>query len=229
MQTTLKRIYDDPSCHQLKIEVPIRRTQAIEAILTGFRAASDLELHRGSVHDVANNIARSLYLQWAGYRLYQAAAPLGEQHLTHVQLCPGIGGHRYEFVFPDGLFPDECDVLCREMIGEDGDDLCRKRELLVTSTLATILHGRGIRLDACTVLYLHGKPTVGFGERKYSHVSFAEAVEEDGLDAVADYLIEQQNDLIRRARTRSVQRSGPGHPKDTEYNDFLRETIHGVT
>ena len=84
MQTTIKRLYDDPSCRQLKIEVPIRRAEAIKAILTGFRAASDLELHR----DVARNIVHSLYVQWAGYQRYRAAAPLGKQHLTHVQYVP---------------------------------------------------------------------------------------------------------------------------------------------
>ena len=158
MQTTIKRLYDDPSCRQLKIEVPIRRAEAIKAILMGFRAASDLELHR----DVARNIVHSLYVQWAGYQQYRAAAPLGKQHLTHVQLCPGIGGHRYEYVFPGGLSPDECDVLCREMIGEDGDDLCRKREWLVTSTLAGMLHGDGVSLAdyvigfACGQTVRHG-------------------------------------------------------------------------
>ena len=153
MQTVIRRIYDDPSCHQLKIEVPIRRAKAIEAILTGFRAVSDLELHR----DAARNIARSLYVQWAGYQQYRAAAPLGKQHLTHVQLCPGIGRHRYEYVFPGGLSPDECDILCREMIGEDGDDIQRNRELLVTGTLAGVLHGEGVSLADYVIGFVHGQ------------------------------------------------------------------------
>ena len=61
MQTTIKRLYDDPSCHQLKIEVPICRAKAMEAILSGFRGAPE-----EPIHAITHEHFVCRYVQWAG-------------------------------------------------------------------------------------------------------------------------------------------------------------------
>ena len=139
MQTAMIRLYDDTSYRHLRIEAPIPRVAAMKEILAGFRAAAEQQLNWEATRE-------SLSLEWAGYQRYQAAAPLGEQHLTHVRLHPPVGAHRVEYVFPDGLFPVECDDLCWQLVGDDDDRDDQKREWLVTSTLAGVLHSVGISL-----------------------------------------------------------------------------------
>ena len=53
----------------------------------------------------------------------------------------------------DGLFPAECDTIRSHVCKEEWRDGPHPlHELCVIATLATILQGRGIRLDPCTVL-----------------------------------------------------------------------------
>ena len=81
---------------------------------------------------------------------------LGEQHLTRVQLYPAVGCHRLEYVFPGGLSTVECDDLCLHVIGED-EDTDQKQELLVTSTLASVLHANGVSLENHVVDFTCGR------------------------------------------------------------------------
>jgi len=105
----------------------------------------------------SGDVRNSRYIEWAGYELYRVAAPIGKQHLTHVQLDPGIGAYRYEYVFPDGLSTGECDDLCGSAIGPNGDsDL--QCEWLVTSTLAGMLHADGVSLTNDVINLACGKP-----------------------------------------------------------------------
>lgn len=145
MQTAMVRLYDEPSCRRMTIEAPISRTKAMEEILTGLRAATEREL----------DWEAALFMHWAGYDRYRIAAPLEKQHLTHIQLSYGIGAQRVEYVFPGGLVPVECDDLCWQL----NDDLgkAQKREWLVASTLAGMLHGDGVSLADYAVVFARGK------------------------------------------------------------------------
>ena len=129
MQTATIRIYDDAACCNLRSEAPIPRVEAMEQILAGFRAATEIATTTHRTDALRN---RGRWLRWAGYDPYEPAAPLGQRHLTRVQLYPAICVRGYEYVFPDGLSPIECDDLCLNVVGED-EDTDEKRELLVTS------------------------------------------------------------------------------------------------
>ncbi len=123
MQTATIRIYDDAACRNLKTEAPIPRVQAMEQILAGFRAAVEIQTAALRSDDLWN---RGRWLRWAGYDPYEPAAPLGQQHLTRIQLYPAIGGHCYEYTFADGLSTVECDDLYYNVIGEDGSAIQRR-------------------------------------------------------------------------------------------------------
>lgn len=144
MRTAMIRLYDEPSCSKLKIEAPIPWAEAMKEILTGLRAAAERD------SDAA------LYLQWAGYDPYRTAAPLGKAHLIRIQFQPPVGAHRVEFILFGGLLPGECDEICHHLSGEDGAIITRKREWLVTSTLAGILHADGVSLADYVVAFARG-------------------------------------------------------------------------
>lgn len=145
MQTAMIRLYDKPSCCRMTIEAPISRAKAMEEILAGLCASKEGE----------PNWEAALFMHWAGYDRYRIAAPLEKQHLTHIQLSYSIGAQRVEYVFPGGLLPGECDDLCWQL----NDDLgkAQKREWLVTSTLAGMLHGDGVSLADYAVVFARGK------------------------------------------------------------------------
>ena len=149
---------------------------------------------------------------------YQSPRPFGPITVTLRDRPPG----KWRLVL-DGLLPPECDTIRSHLIEEEWRDGPHPmHETCVVATLATILHGRGIRLDPRTVLYLHGETAVcGRSLPPYSRVSLADAVEEDGWDAVADYLVELQNDLLQRSP--KLARRGPGRPRDDEFDQFVRE------
>ena len=106
----------------------------------------------------------------------------------------------------DGLFPAECDTIRSHVCKEEWRDGPHPlHELCVIATLATIIQGRGIRLDPCTGIFasiLHGSDATIFCGvsplSPYCRVSFTKAVEEGQYrDAVADFLAEQQDSLTR--------------------------------
>ncbi len=216
MQNAIIRLFHDVSCGHLEIEAPISRAEAMAEILAGFRAASEHE--PGS--DPAGSHALSL--QWAGYELYRAAAPLGTQHLTRVQLRPSIGAHRYEYVFPGGLSTAECDDLWFTVIGENGaDESDRELEWLVTGTLAGMLHAEGVSLADYVIDFVCGQTALLHGvaitpatpsTRLYA------TVRDLGWNAAAQWLhdiqttLEQGLDTIRKGHAVWVPASAPTQP-----------------
>ena len=149
---------------------------------------------------------------------YQCPRPFGPITVTFLDRPPG----KWTLAI-DGLWPPECDAIRSHLIEEEWRNRPHPiHETCVVATLATILHGRGIRLDPRTVLYLHGE-SAAFGRflPPYSRVSFADAVDEDGWDAVADYLVELQSDLLQRSP--KLARRGPGRPRDEEFEEFVRQ------
>ncbi len=157
MQTAMIRYYSDVSYRRLESEATTSRSRAMEEILTGFRAA-------GKGCDAIDHDfwGQSRYMEWAGYRPYQAAARLTEQHLTRVQLCPAIGAHRFEYIFPGGLSTVECDDLCQHVTDyAEPEKIDRDREWLVTSTLAGALHAGGVWLSDRAIGFARGQAVLG--------------------------------------------------------------------
>ena len=119
--------------------------------------------------------------------------------MTLVQLRPEIGVHRYEYVFPGGLVPAECDALCLHVVGEDGDDTGdREREWLVTSTLATMLHAAGVSLADHVVALARGQTALVDGLAVVPvgpPTTLYAAVRDRGWGATADWLRDTQTML----------------------------------
>jgi len=138
----------------------------MEQILTGFRAAMEIEINCRNVDKEVWD--RSRWLRWAGYDLCETAAPLGQQHLTRIQLYRAVGSHTYEYVLPGGLSTSECDDLCCNVIG-DNYDTDQKQELLVTSALASMLHAEGVSLEYHVVDFACGRATVVDEPFPYEH------------------------------------------------------------
>jgi len=155
MDTAIVRFYDGPTCRDLRVDGHIFRAEAIQQILTGFRLARELAWDRDATHD--ERLCR--YMQWAGYEPYEIAAPIGQPHRTNVQLCLDACAWRYEYDFPGGLRPVECDDLCQCVIGahQDTERNDREREWLVTSTLAGLLHADGVSLADHVVAFACGR------------------------------------------------------------------------
>ena len=158
MQTAMTRHYDDPSYSRLAAEAPIPRAEAMDQILAGFRAALNMEFDPDAVRD----LGRSLFIEWAGYDLYEPAAPIGQEHVTRVRLRPAAGGHRFEYVFPGGLTVGECDALCCSLVS-DGDQGDQEREWLVIGTLAGMLHASGTSLSDDVIDLVHGQTCITEG------------------------------------------------------------------
>jgi hypothetical protein len=198
MQTATIRlfIHDEPSRWRLKSEAPLPRAKAMEVILAGFHAAREMEMDR----DADDRPCR--YMQWAGYQPYHAAAPLGQQHLTHVQLRPAVGACRFEYAFPGGLTTVECDDLCLYVIGEDEDTdrNDRERELLVTSTLAGVLHADGVSLADHVIAFAHGQTVTVAGRviiPATPPTTLCATVRDLGWSATIDWLRDTQTTLER--------------------------------
>jgi hypothetical protein len=219
MQTAMIRLYDDVSCHRLQIEAPISRTAAMEEILTGLRATVTISVNSAALGD--DTWLKSRELQWAGYDFHRAAAPLGKQHLTRIQLRPAIGSHRYEYVFPGGLSTVECDDLCCYLIGGDNGDNVQNREWLVTSTLAGLLHGDGVSLADHVIAFARGR-TIPVGRLTIVPASppttLHATVRDRGWFATVEWLrdthttLEQALDTIRKDRAVWVPASAPKLP-----------------
>ena len=191
------RLYDGPLYQRVKIEAPLPRAEAMKEILTGLHAATEMELGRDAAFDRDAARAYSLcrYFQWAGYQPYRAAAPLGQQHLTHVRLRPAVGTYRFEYVFPGGLLADECDDLCLHVIGEDNDNIDQDRECLVTSTLAGVLHGTGVSLADQVIAFARGQTSL-FGPVVITPTTpptrLCAAVRDRGWSATVEWLRDTQ-------------------------------------
>jgi hypothetical protein len=217
MQETIVRIYDDPSCCHVSCEHPISRGEALAEILAGFRAAGS----RDAPDDGFLKYGRSL--QWAGYERFRAAAPVGQPHFTRVQSRPAVGGHRYEYIFLDGLKPDECDELCLNVVGEDGadGDGDHEREWLVTSTLASVLHAGGVSLADYVLDYARGKTVLVDGLTLVPPTMPATlytAVRDRGWSDTVEWLhtiqalLEQGLNEVRMGRAVWVPASAPRQP-----------------
>jgi hypothetical protein len=219
MQTAMIRCYRDPDYSRLAAEAPVPREEALERILAGFRAALDMELDP----DAACDLGRSLFVEWAGYdpdEPWEPAAPIGQQHVTRVRLRPAVGGHRYEYSFPGGLSIIECEALCYHLIsdGEEGD---RERELLVTGSLAGMLHAEGVSLSDEVVALVHGEATMaeGFIITPVAPPSTLHAaVRARGWAATAEWLrdtqatIERAQDMVRDGSAVWVPIEAPRRP-----------------
>ena len=216
MQNAMIRYYDDPHYSRLAAEAPIPREEALEQILAGFRASWKVELDRDSPHDFNG----CLYIEWAGYDLYEPAAPIGQDHVTHVRLRPAVGGHRLDYVFPDGLTIGECEALWYNLIS-DGEQTDRERELLVIGTVAGILHADGVSLSDEVVALVHGEATMAEGfiiTPVAPPTTLHAAVRARGWAATAEWLrdtqstIERAQDLVRKGTAVWVPMESPRKP-----------------
>ncbi len=130
-----------------------------------------------------------------------------------------------EFRLP-GLFPAECDFIRGHSLDEESNlRPCGVDESLVVATLATLLCQRGVRLNQDTVFFLHGG-WVPVGDHvieapPFARIWLAEAVEDHGWDATANYLDVTQTNLFR-------QRRGPGRPKNEEIDKWMRDEFRAV-
>ena len=190
-------------------------------IQTGFKAARQLELDRDKA-DKDDLWRRSRYLQWAGYELYQVSAPQGKPHLTRMQLRTDLDAYGYEYIFPGGLSPAECDDLWFSVVGVEGaDESYRELEWLVTGTLAGMLHAGGMSLEEYIVCFACGRSCLIRGlslEPANAPTTLSAAVRSRGWPDVTEWLrdtqatLEQGLDEIRQGRAVWVPESAPRLP-----------------
>jgi len=107
-----------------------------------------------------------------------------------------------------GLWPDECELLCRAL---DAFDLeyqplypRMRQEDCVVATLATILHNDGRLLTERMAMFLRGDPVL-YGRRTFEQplhcrVSLRDAVHHNGWDDVARWLATFADDALFRGR-----------------------------